>query len=79
MLTIEKELIDNGWIVTHKIGNNELEGYKTPSLMSNLFNSYSKGNDKIVIGLNEKGLPPTLIYPRPRFKKTNGLLVDNFL
>lgn len=76
MLTIEKDLINKGWEVTHKIGNVEFAGYKTPSTMANLFNIYSKENDIIVIGLNEKGLPPTLIYPRPFYKEKDGYYTE---
>ena len=76
MLTIEKDLINKGWEVSHKIGNVEFAGYKTPSLMSNLFNTYSKGKHKIIIGLNEKGLPPTLIYPRPFYKEKDGYYTE---
>jgi hypothetical protein len=76
MLTIEKDLISQGWEVTHRIGKVDFAGYKTPSTMANLFNTYSKGNYRIIIGLNEKGLPPTLIYPRPFYKEKDGYYTE---
>lgn len=68
MIEFEKYLIEQGFsCYWYRYVNGEqifIEGYNTPSSLGNIYNEYRKGDFKILIGLNEKDSPITLISPR---------------
>lgn len=75
MLGFEKFLIEKGYKPYTYVYNKStkdfdwIEGYKEISSLSNLNNRFVLNDnfDKaIIIGLNEVGKSPTLIYPRPK-------------
>lgn len=72
MIPFEKYLTKNGWSPFHDTGNGLHSGYISisTSVAGGLCNFYYHNDDvekkyPVCIGLNEKGKPVTLIYPRP--------------
>ena len=68
MLKIEKFLLENGFI-QHFFSFGKLTTQKQhtyPSSIGHICCHYIKNNDIYTIGLNEKGLPPTFVSPRPQ-------------
>jgi hypothetical protein len=55
---VEKVIVKNGFIRTHGLG------YYSSIIPGGVWSRYVKDEVEVVVGLNEKGHPPTLIYPR---------------
>ena len=55
---VEKVIVKNGFIRTHGLG------YYSSIIPGGVWSRYVKDGIEVIVGLNEKGYPPTLIYPR---------------
>lgn len=63
MLKIEKILTDNGFKLIDGLG------HYSSIIIGGVCSIYSDGKINVVVGLNEKGYPPSLINPRPIIKE----------
>lgn len=73
MDSFERHLLENGYKAYSRDFKNGgmKEANKYYSSIDKIDNRYVKDEDyknEIIYGLNERGNPPTLIYPRPRIK-----------
>lgn len=57
-MRIQRILEDNGFI------GNPVEGFPSSIIPNGVSTTYKKGDVVAIIGLGEKGLPPTLLYPK---------------
>ena len=66
MLKIEKILTDNGFKLIDGLG------HYSSIIIGGVCSTYSNGEVNVMVGLNEKGFPPSLISPRPIIKEENS-------
>ena len=57
-MRIQRILEDNGFI------GNPVDGFPSSIIANAVSTTYKKGDVVAIIGLGEKGIPPTLLYPK---------------